>query len=56
MEKMQAMDLKFNESKIEFQLEMEKSYLKMSDELLLQCKDLCKEKEYINKSRVGQGV
>lgn len=55
MERMQEMDLKFNADKVEFQLEMEKGYIKMSDELFLQCQDLCKEKEYVNQSKVGQG-
>lgn len=56
MERMQDLDLKFNSAKVQFQLEMEKGYLKMSDELFLQCKNLYQEKECVNRSKVGQGM
>ncbi|CAO3633587.1 unnamed protein product [Mucor hiemalis] len=54
MERMQDLDLKFNSAKVQFQLEMEKGYLKMSDELFLQCKNLYQEKECVDRSKVGQ--
>lgn len=53
MEMMQELDHKFNQAKIVFQTEMENDYLQMSDKLLLQCKELVKEKEFIEKSKKG---
>lgn len=47
MEKMQALDHKFNKTKIGYQLEMEKDYSRMTDELILQCKTLTKQKEFV---------
>jgi hypothetical protein len=53
MEKMQELDHKFNKAKLGFQSEMENDYLQMSDKLFVQCEDLDKEKEYIEKSKKG---
>ncbi|KAI9255385.1 hypothetical protein EDC94DRAFT_617498 [Helicostylum pulchrum] len=47
IEKMQALDHKFNKTKIGYQLEMEKDYLRMTDELISQCKMLTKQKEFV---------
>ncbi|KAI7893188.1 uncharacterized protein EV154DRAFT_561645 [Mucor mucedo] len=45
IEKMQAIDHKFNQTRVKFQLEIEKEHVDMSNKLLLQCKELSKEKE-----------
>lgn len=47
MEKIQALDHKFNKTKIGFQLEVENECIQMSNKLLSQCKELSKEKEYV---------
>lgn len=51
---MQAIDHKFNKTRLKFQLEIEKEHLDMSNKLLLQCKELNKEKENA-KSDTEQG-
>lgn len=54
MEKMQALDHKFNKTKVGFQQKIENDHVQLSNKLLLQCKELSKEKEYA-KSNTEQG-
>lgn len=51
---MQALDHKFNKTKVGFQLEVEKEHVDMSKKLLSQFKELDKEKENA-KSKTEQG-
>jgi hypothetical protein len=46
---MQELDIKYNAAKIKFHLDMEEHYERMSNSLISQCDDLCKDKEDYHK-------
>lgn len=56
LQKIQELDSQFSILKLEFQLDLEKGYEQMTDNLIAQCHDLYKEKEeYSLKSKSSQG-
>lgn len=56
LQKIQDLDNQFNMAKFQFQLDLERNYEEMADNLVSQCLELSKEKEeYSLKSQSSQG-